>query len=297
MKYAILLLLLLLLTACSLNNFTAEIVQNPIPTEQGKTTVFFCPKTNCSNEFVKLTKNSEVKCAFYDLNLKEIKDNVDELIIHKRKSGLMHNKFCIINNSIIWTGSMNPTLNGNYKNNNNVLIIESDYLAKNYLDEFKELDYEVYGKGSKVKYPTIVLNNKILNNYFCPEDNCQEKVLNELKKAKESIYFMTFSFTDQDIAQLLIEKSKDIEVKGVMEKKRINMKYNKFKFMNSSFEVFLDSNPHTLHHKTFIIDNNTVITGSYNPTGSGNKINDENIIIIREKEIVKKFLKEFESLI
>ena len=57
-----------------------------------------------------------------------------------------------------------------------------------------------------------------------------------------------------------------------------------------------DKNKKNMHHKVFIIDNETVITGSYNPTGSGNYRNDENLIIIRNKDIAKGFVEEFEFL-
>ena len=51
-----------------------------------------------------------------------------------------------------------------------------------------------------------------------------------------------------------------------------------------------------MHHKVFIIDNETVITGSMNPTGNGDKYNDENILIIRNKEITGRFLQEFANV-
>ena len=51
-----------------------------------------------------------------------------------------------------------------------------------------------------------------------------------------------------------------------------------------------------MHHKVFIIDNKTVITGSYNPTANGNKNNDENMIIIHDKGIANKFLEEFNKI-
>ena len=46
----------------------------------------------------------------------------------------------------------------------------------------------------------------------------------------------------------------------------------------------------------FIIDNETVVTGSFNPTLSGDTRNDENILIIHDKEIAKEFLEEFENM-
>jgi len=51
-----------------------------------------------------------------------------------------------------------------------------------------------------------------------------------------------------------------------------------------------------MHHKVFIIDNETVITGSFNPTKNADLRNDENILIIHNKWIAKKYLKEFEKV-
>ena len=51
-----------------------------------------------------------------------------------------------------------------------------------------------------------------------------------------------------------------------------------------------------MHHKVFIIDGKTVITGSFNPTEGGDKRNDENILIIRDEGIAQKFREEFEQI-
>mgnify|MGYP003965510607 FL=1 len=136
----------------------------------------------------------------------------------------------------------------------------------------------------------------LIENYFCPEDNCKEQVLKTLIKARKSIHFMTFSFTDSDIAGLLIEKSRQIEVRGVMERQRVNMQYNKFKQMNKSFQIELDNNPAVMHHKVFVIDSQVVIMGSMNPTKSGDERNDENVVIIHNSEVAELFIKEFERV-
>ena len=40
--------------------------------------------------------------------------------------------------------------------------------------------------------------------YFCPRDDCQSHLINELNKAKTEINFMAYSFTDEKIADTLI---------------------------------------------------------------------------------------------
>ncbi|MBS3138619.1 MAG: hypothetical protein A2730_03980 [Candidatus Staskawiczbacteria bacterium RIFCSPHIGHO2_01_FULL_39_25] len=48
-----------------------------------------------------------------------------------------------------------------------------------------------------------------------------------------------------------------------------------------------------MHHKVWVTDALTVITGSMNPTKNGDERNDENLIIIKDETIARLFLEEF----
>lgn len=315
MKYLII-LFLLFITACT-PNLSKEIQ------EDINISVYFCPRDNCSEQLFNLFNGAEkINCAFYELELENIinllekssktsdiklvvdNDNYEELknysfVRTDNRKALMHNKFCIINkqdNKYITTGSHNPTQRGTFENNNNLLIIQSNYLYKNYEDEFNEFWNEIFGKGEKVKYNYIKYNNNSIETYFCPEDNCEDHVVFYLERAEKNIKFMTFSFTSDKLGDLIINKSKTIEVKGIFENFQAGSQYSEYQKMKDILNVKKDSNPAFLHHKVFIIDDEIVITGSYNPTSSGDKINDENLLIIYDKEIANKFLEEFEYL-
>lgn len=273
---------------------------------KGLVEICFAPEQDCEQVIIHhLETAKEIKCAFYDLESEELEKNLKEtdvLIYSKnyqdfgksiKSKGLMHNKFCVLDKRIVMTGSLNPTENGFRKNNNNLIIIESKNLAKNYLKEFKELrDGKERFQDKKIR-----LNGFIIENYFCPEDNCKREIINELRSAEKEIRFMTFSFTDEEIVDVLINKSKTITVEGIMEKQRITQKYNVFQSLNNTkVKVVLDKNPYVMHHKVFIIDRKTVITGSFNPTKAANEKNDENILIIHDEKIAEVYLKEFEKL-
>ncbi|MFH0875676.1 MAG: phospholipase D-like domain-containing protein, partial [archaeon] len=148
----------------------------------------------------------------------------------------------------------------------------------------------------KVKYPEIYFNDFLIENYFCPEDDCKGQVIEELNNAKHNIYFMTFSFTDDDIAYAILFQNIS-DIKGIFDKLQAASDYSQYKRMKGfGLNVKLDNSKYKLHHKVFIIDNETVITGSFNPTGAGNFKNDENILIIHDKSLAKEFLEEFNSL-
>ncbi|MBT3720097.1 hypothetical protein HN789_05145 [archaeon] len=298
----ILFLFLILLSSCTI---TSNVVIEPF----SEVNVYFCPQDDCQNKILHLIDDSsEIKCAFYELNLPELieslkQKNAEVIIEDSQYEGefqtgksfaLMHNKFCVFDNHIVMTGSMNPTIRGNYYNNNNLLFIDSVALANNFLKEFEELKNNQYGKGNRIQNSKIQLGNTKIENYFCPEDNCKLQVINALNTANNSIYFMVFSFTDEDIGNLLYNKEYlGLDVKGVLEKRQLGT-YSRYEDLKE-FSI-IDENPYTMHHKVFIIDNKTIITGSYNPTKNANENNDENILIIHDKNIAKKYLEEFEKL-
>jgi phosphatidylserine/phosphatidylglycerophosphate/cardiolipin synthase-like enzyme len=51
-----------------------------------------------------------------------------------------------------------------------------------------------------------------------------------------------------------------------------------------------------MHHKVIIIDNSTVITGSYNFTASAEANNDENVVIIINPVLAGKYMEEFQRV-
>jgi len=317
MKKILAILLIVLVSGCTTP--TGQVSKGPkIIREDGKIELYFCPQDGCKEKLVEFLRSAEhsIHCALFDVDLPEVKDelkrgidvklvtdvkNVDESkelnpIVNPGYQ-LMHNKFCVVDGKKIFTGSFNPTERGNFYNNNNMLIIESEHLAKNYEDEFEELFSETFSGGVEVKYPIVYLNDIRVENYFCPEDDCSKHVLDVLGDARNEIYFMTFSFTDNDIGNMLIRNYDDaVTVKGVFERSGMSDYSEYHRLKDSGMEVKLDSNKYKLHHKVFIVDNETIITGSYNPTGSGDKKNDENILVIHDKNIAKKFLDEFERV-
>ncbi|MBI2656981.1 hypothetical protein HYX03_04535 [Candidatus Woesearchaeota archaeon] len=283
--------------------------------------VYFCPRQDCSMVFENLidSANSSVHCALYDINLKnvirslakkskiaDVKVVIDSSNYREQIKGdgirmdddkqLMHNKFCVIDGEAVITGSFNPTSNDNYNNNNNVVVVYSNALAENYEDEFEELWDGKFGQGNNVRNPTVYINNIKFENYFCPEDKCESHIVNLIKNAQSSIYFMAFSFTNEEIADALI-KREGLDIRGIFDSSQSSSKYSQFKRVQEfGINAKKDSNKYKMHHKVFIIDNETVATGSFNPTFSADAKNDENLLIIHDKKIANAFLNEFDSV-
>jgi phosphatidylserine/phosphatidylglycerophosphate/cardiolipin synthase-like enzyme len=203
--------------------------------------------------------------------------------------GLMHHKFCVIDNSKLITGSYNPTDNGE-RNANALLIIESPLLARNYAREQHSLATSI--RREAVRH-AIFLNGERVENYFCPGDGCEQAVLRTLRGAKEEILFLAYSFTSDPIGKLLREKkASGVTVKGVCDPTQLN-DYTECPGVGA----LTWQGEGLMHHKTFIVDRSIVITGSYNPTSNADRRNRENLLIIHDPNLAATFLSEFDRLV
>jgi len=221
------------------------------------------------------------------------------VVVGDRDPDFMHNKFIIIDDEVVWTGSMNPTYNGVYRNDNNVVVISRlPELVEDFKQEFNELWNGVYGGGAPVPYPEITVNSTFsVEVYFAPEDDVEERIVEELASAKKAVYFATFVFTSKPIANVLIDKHDEgVVVNGIYESFQAGG-YSTYSLLEAhGIEVVKDGNPAVMHHKFFVIDNYTVITGSFNPTRHANEANDENVIIIHNRLVAERFAVQFKTM-
>jgi phosphatidylserine/phosphatidylglycerophosphate/cardiolipin synthase-like enzyme len=213
----------------------------------------------------------------------------------------MHNKFVVIDESQVWTGSWNLTENGTYVNDNNVIIVDSTKLAENYTAEFEEMFAAgAFGASSPdlVPHPLINLNDTLIETHFEAEGNVRDRMVDLINRAEDSIHFMAFLFTDDKIARALIARHQDgLVVSGVIEARNIAASGSDFeRFRKAGLDVLEDGNPHIMHHKVIVIDEALVITGSYNFTANAADNNDENILIFHSPEIAARYLEEFERV-
>jgi phosphatidylserine/phosphatidylglycerophosphate/cardiolipin synthase-like enzyme len=217
---------------------------------------------------------------------------------------IMHNKFVVVDEVWVWTGSWNLTENGTYRNNNNAVLIASRSVAENYTAEFEEMYSGLFGPSSPADTPHPIVNiqgeetETRVEIYFSPEDQVIDHILRTLSEARSHVRFMAFQFTSEELADALVDLKEDgIEVEGVMEARYAGSSYSQYDRLRSGgVNVLGDSNPYIMHHKVFIVDDQTVILGSYNFTGSAEENNDENVLIVHDPEVAAAFLTEFDDI-
>ena len=197
---------------------------------------------------------------------------------------------------------MNFTFSGTYDDNNNLIHIRSVEMAENYTKEFDEMFVDdKFGPDvvPATPNPDITISGTRVETFFSPDDGVAAHVLQVLNDAEESIYFMAFSFTTDELGEAIRSKAENgLTVAGVMEeeqvKSNIGTEYDPFK--QAGLDVYVDGNDGQMHHKVMIVDGKIVITGSYNFSNSAETRNDENLVIFHNEQIADFYLGEFQRV-
>lgn len=223
-------------------------------------------------------------------------------IIGDNRQGLMHDKFMVIDRSEVWLGSMNFTDSGTYDDNNNMIRIRSTKVAENYSVEFNEMfERNLFGPDvlAQTPNPSVALDGTRVDTYFSPDDRVLTALHDLLSGSEESIYFLAFSFTSNELGAVIREKADaGLEIKGVMDKEQIasNTGTEFDPFRQAGVDVRIDGMEGQMHHKVFIVDGKIVVLGSYNFSRSAEERNDENILIIYNEQVADFLMQEFERV-
>lgn len=213
---------------------------------------------------------------------------------------LMHNKFLIFDGETVWTGSTNLTENGNFRNNNNTLVIDSPELARIYEREFQEMWGGEFGARapSTIEDQDLTIDGTPIQVLFAAEDHVVSALVPLVESAEESIRFMAFSFTHDELGAAVLERAATgVDVQGIFETRGSKTIFSEMDDLYcAGVPVLQDGNPGAMHHKVIVIDNRIVVTGSANFSNNADRFNDENVIIIANEDLALAYLREFDRL-
>ena len=203
------------------------------------------------------------------------------------KGDIMHNKFFIIDNQYVWTGSANisDTGIGGY-NANNVVVLDSKFFAKYYLEEFEQLYSGKFHRRKAVarhKDISKKIDSANISLVFSPKGYAMEKIFPIIKDAKQSIDIPIFFLTHNAVSKELVKAhNRGVVVRVIIDSTGASNGYSKHQYLrDNGIKVKVENWGGKMHMKTAIIDQKHIIIGSMNWTKAGVTKNDENTLIIK----------------
>jgi phosphatidylserine/phosphatidylglycerophosphate/cardiolipin synthase-like enzyme len=107
---------------------------------------------------------------------------------------------------------------------------------------------------------------------------------------------MAFSFTHDDLgAAMRASANRGVDVRGIFETRGSETEYSELTSLYcAGLPVRQDGNPSAFHHKVIVIDGEIVVTGSFNFSNNADRSNDENVIVIANRDVADHYLQEFD---
>jgi phosphatidylserine/phosphatidylglycerophosphate/cardiolipin synthase-like enzyme len=130
---------------------------------------------------------------------------------------------------------------------------------------------------------STVLSKGTIEVAFSPNGGATALVVKTIGEAKKSILVQAYSFTSAPIAQALAQaKSRGVDVRVLLDKSQKSERYTVATYLaNHGVPTWIDGQHAIAHNKVMVIDNDTVITGSFNFTKAAEEKNAENVIVLR----------------
>lgn len=136
-----------------------------------------------------------------------------------------------------------------------------------------------------------------IKSYFSPHGGCTQAVVENLGKAKSTVYVAAYSFTSTEIARALLDaKKRGVKVYVILDKSNEKEKYTAATFLaNEGLPPWIDHKHAIFHNKFIIIDGQTLITGSFNFTSAAEKSNAENMLVIPDAKLCAQYLQNWQE--
>lgn len=133
---------------------------------------------------------------------------------------------------------------------------------------------------------------------FSPGDGLEDRIVEEIGRARKRVRIQMYFFTSKPIADALVSaKGRGVDVTILLDKSQEKMTYGRAPLLRrSGVKVLYDRDHEVANNKIILIDDSTVITGSYNLTRAAEEKNAENIVIIKnDADVVGRFDDNFET--
>lgn len=127
--------------------------------------------------------------------------------------------------------------------------------------------------------------------YFSPRGGATQAIVDAIGGARQSVRVQAYSFTSKPIAAALLAAHKrGVDVRVILDDSQVGDRYSAADFLaNQGIATLIDSAHAIAHNKVMVIDDETVITGSFNFSRAAEERNAENLLVIRDPRLASRY--------
>jgi phosphatidylserine/phosphatidylglycerophosphate/cardiolipin synthase-like enzyme len=131
--------------------------------------------------------------------------------------------------------------------------------------------------------------------YFSPKGGAEAAIVRAIGQTKNEVCVLAYSFTSAPIDEALAAAhQRKVKIIVILDKSQTTARGGRLRSLQEAgVPVFIDSAHAIAHNKVMILDKHRVITGSFNFTRSAEERNAENLLIMTNRALSKKYLEDF----
>jgi phosphatidylserine/phosphatidylglycerophosphate/cardiolipin synthase-like enzyme len=221
-----------------------------------------------------------------------------------RTATIMHNKFVVLKNKGVWTGSTNvsATCLGSEYNANASIYIANAEVAKIYEAEFKQMFEErrfSRYKLAKDRKPLSFRDGTKLEVFFSPQDiPVHNAIIPFIENSKKTLDIGMFVLTHPEIIDAIRAAAiRGVKVRIIGDALFSNRETSPIDLLKEAgVEIRVENWGGKMHMKSAVADGKRTVIGSMNWTKSGEVDNDENTLVIDNKKLATQLTKYFNDL-
>lgn len=121
--------------------------------------------------------------------------------------------------------------------------------------------------------------------YFSPQGGCSDAIVDQLAAARHSVQVEGYSLTSQPIADALASAHRrGVDVTLVLDAAQTSEHRQQARdLVHAGIPVYLDARHAIADNRVILIDEQVIITGSFNFNATAESDNAENLLIIRDQ--------------
>jgi mitochondrial cardiolipin hydrolase len=136
------------------------------------------------------------------------------------------------------------------------------------------------------------------NVYFSPGEDCLNAIVGQIQSARIRLDVCVFTISDDRITDALLAcHQRRVAVRIVTDNEKLyDQGSDVSRLSKAGIPIRVDRTEYHMHHKYAVVDEKSVLTGSYNWTRSAALYNEENILVTGELNVVRQFSRAFEKM-
>ncbi len=136
------------------------------------------------------------------------------------------------------------------------------------------------GAPAKVPATSPAYSEEGIAVFFSPPTNCTELIIKQIGQARTRVLVQAYSFKSEPILDALAAAvRRGVAVRVIIDGDKLERKVGNH-LLKRGIDLYIDSQHDKAHSKVILIDGQTVITGSFNFTETGEEGKADNVLVI-----------------